>query len=159
MNDMKKMKIFLATDHAGFELKEKVRKYLKKLNYVVGDQGAYSFNPNDDYPDFIAKAAKKVAHNKNSKGIIFGGSGQGEAIVANKFKGIRAAVFYGNNFDIIKLSKIHNDANILSIGARFTTKEQAVKAVKLWLETDFSNDLRHSRRINKIKNLEKKLYK
>ena len=156
---MKKIKIFLAADHAGFKLKEEIKKYLKKLNYEVEDEGAYSFSPNDDYHDFIAKAAKKVAQNPNSKGIIFGGSGQGEAIVANKFKGIRAAVFYGKNLDIIKLSKIHNDANILSIGARFTTKKHAIEAVKLWLSTDFSNESRHSRRIKKIKNLEKKLYK
>lgn len=156
---MKKMKIFLATDHAGFELKEEIKKYLKSLNYDVEDEGVHSFNPNDDYPDFIAKAATKVAKNPKSKGIVFGGSGQGEAIVANKIKGIRAAVYSGNNLDIVKLSKMHNDANILSIGARFTTKKQAIKAVKLWLDTDFTNEKRHTRRIKKIQNLEKKLYK
>ncbi len=156
---MKKMKIFLATDHAGFELKEEIKKYLKKLNYEVCDEGAYSFNPNDDYVDFIAKAAKKVAQNPNSKGIIFGGSGQGEAIVANKFKGIRAAVYYGANPEIVKLFKTHNNANILSIGSRLTTKDSAIKAVKVWLDTDFNKDPRHFRRIKKIENLEKKLYK
>lgn len=152
-----KTKIFLATDHAGFELKEHVKRYLQKLGFNVVDKGAYAYDKDDDYPDFIAKAAKNVADTKGSKGIIFGGSGQGETIVANKFKGVRAAVFYGNNLEIIKRSRTHNDANVLSIGARFTTKETAIKAIELWLNTEFSNEPRHERRLKKIVQLEKSL--
>src|SRR3989344_1384098 len=116
---MAKPKIFLGTDHAGFELKEEVKAYLRKLGYEVEDRGAFKLDAEDDYPDFISAAAIEVAKNPLNKGIIFGGSGQGEAIVANKAKGIRAAVFNSNNHEIIKLSRTNNDANILSIGARF----------------------------------------
>ncbi len=155
-----KPKIFLGADHAGFELKEEVKKYIQKLGYGVEDRGAFRLDAEDDYPDFISAAAKEVAKNlDNHKGIIFGGSGQGEAIVANKIKGIRAAVFNSDNLDIAKLSRLHNDANILSIGARFVSKETAFRAIKLWLQTDFSNETRHKRRLRKIENLEKKLYR
>src|SRR3989338_4203063 len=146
---MKKPKIFLAADHAGFEMKEFIKKSLEK-NYQVEDCGAYSYDAEDDYPKFMLKAAKKVASDKSCKGIIFGGSGQGEAIVANKVKGIRAAVYNSNNPEIIKLSRTHNDANILSIGARFIGKEHALNAAKLWLSTEFSNEPRHKRRLKQI---------
>ncbi len=152
-----KQKIFLAADHAGFEMKEHIKKYLLKNGYDVEDQGAYKLDEEDDYPKFILKAAKKAASNKDSRGIIVGGSGQGEAIAANKVKGIRAAVYNCSNLDIIRLSRTHNDANILSIGARFITDEQAIKAVKLWLGTAFSNQARHKRRISQIRQIEKKL--
>ena len=154
-----KPKIFLGTDHAGFELKEHIKNHLQNLGFDVGDCGAFSYNPDDDYPEFILKAAKKVASKKNSRGIIFGGSGQGEAIVANKVMGIRAAVFYGGNLDIVKLSRMHNDANILSMGARFVSRQKAVEAVNLWLGTGFSNEKRHMRRIKQIAATEKKLFK
>ena len=147
---MKKQKIFMGTDHAGFELKEEVKKYLLKMGFKIEDFGAYSLDNDDDYPDFIAPVAKNVAKDKNSIGIILGGSGQGEAIAANKVKGIRAAVYYGGNPEIVKLSRAHNDSNILSLGARFLTTGEAIKAVKIWLETDFSNEKRHKRRLNKI---------
>jgi len=153
-------KIFIGTDHAGFELKEKIKKYLLEIGMEIEDEGAHSLDPKDDYPDFIVPVAKKVAEDPdNNKGIIFGASGQGEAIVANKFKGIRAAVYYGNDMKIVKLSRTHNNSNILSLGARFLTKDEAIEAVKVWLETDFSNEGRHSRRINKIKSIEKDLHK
>lgn len=148
-----KQKIFLGTDHAGFELKEHVKKYLLGLGMEVEDKGAHKFNAQDDYPDFIVPVAKAVAKNANSKGIIFGASGQGEAIVANKVKGIRAALYYGGNIKIVKLSRTHNNANILSLGARFLTKVHAIEAVKLWLKTDFSNEERHVKRIKKINQL------
>ncbi|MBI2658248.1 ribose-5-phosphate isomerase [Candidatus Woesearchaeota archaeon] len=147
---MKIKRIFLGADHAGFELKEHVRKYLQKEGFEVVDKGAFKFDANDDYPDFIVPAAKEVAKNKGSRGIVFGGSGQGEAIAANRVKGIRAALYYGSKMDIVKLSRTHNDANILSLGARFLTKEQAIEAVKIWINTDFSNEERHIRRIKKI---------
>lgn len=156
---MKKPKIFLAADHAGFELKEEVKKFLQGSGYDVHDEGALKYDAEDDYPDFMIKAAKKVSENKGSKGILFGGSGQGEAIVANKVNGIRAAVYNCNAPEIARLSRAHNDVNILSIGARFVGKEDALKAVKLWLETGFSNEQRHERRIKKINEMEKNLLK
>ncbi len=146
---MPNKKIILGSDHAGFELKEEIKKFLVEEGFEVDDQGAHSINADDDYPEFIHKAAKKVAES-DSRGIVFGGSGQGEAITANKIKGIRAALYYGQNLDIIKLSRTHNDANILSLGARFLDKKQAIEAVKLWLDTDFSNEERHKRRVKQI---------
>lgn len=154
-----KPKIFLGSDHAGFNLKEAIKKFLIEEGYEVDDRGASSYNPNDDYPEFICKAAKKVAQNPDSKGIIFGGSGQGEAIVANKLKGIRAALYYGSNLDILNLSRIHNDTNMLSLGARFLTEKQAIEAVKLWLNTGFSNEERHKRRVKQISQIEEKICK
>lgn len=148
--------VYLATDHAGFELKEKVKEFLKKEGYEVKDCGAFEFNKDDDYPDFISKAAQAVSKDSAGKAIILGGSGQGEAVVANKFPGIRAAVYYGN-MDMISLTREHNDANILSLGARFLTEEEAYEAVKLFLETPFTNEERHVRRVNKIKNIEDNL--
>jgi len=146
------MKIHLAADHAGFELKEKIKKFLLEGGYEVKDHGALALDENDDYPDFMAPAAKAVAKEKGSRGIFFGGSGQGEAMVANRVKGIRAAVYYGGAPKIITLSREHNDANVLSLGARFLTEKEAVAAVKLWLDTPFSNKERHLRRIKKIEN-------
>ncbi|MBI2650334.1 RpiB/LacA/LacB family sugar-phosphate isomerase [Candidatus Woesearchaeota archaeon] len=145
-----KQKIFLGADHAGFKLKEHIKKHLLKINMEVEDLGARKLDPKDDYPDFIVPVAKKVSKNPSSRGIVFGASGQGEAIAANKIKGIRAALYYGGNIEIVKLSRTHNNANILSLGARFLTKEEAIKAINLWLKTDFSNEPRHIRRIKKI---------
>ena len=154
-----KQKIFLGTDHAGFQLKEEIRKYLENSGIDVEDCGAYKLDAHDDYPKFIFAAAKKVAENKGSMGIVFGGSGQGEAIVANKVKHIRAAVYNSNNLDIVKLSRTHNDANVLSLGARFLDREKAIEAVRIWLDTDFGNERKHKRRILQIKSIEKRLYK
>ncbi|MHB1316425.1 MAG: RpiB/LacA/LacB family sugar-phosphate isomerase [Minisyncoccota bacterium] len=149
------MKIFLASDHAGFVLKESIYKFLKELQYEVDDLGAEKEIPNDDYPEIMARAGKKVSENPTeNKAIIFGGSGQGEAIVANKFKDVRAVVFYGGALDIITLSREHNDANVLSLGARFVKEDEAKEVVKIWLETKFSGDERHVRRIEQIRNLE-----
>ena len=148
------MKIYLASDHAGFELKEKIEEFLKSKGYDVEDVGPDSFDKNDDYPDFIYPAAKKVSESPDSKGIIFGKSGQGEAVVANKVSGIRAMVYYGGDDEIIKLSRRHNDSNVLSIGAGFVSDEESLKAVDVWLNTEFSGEGRHIRRIEKIKKLE-----
>lgn len=131
--------------------------------------GAFAYNENDDYPDFIRKAAEAVANDpERSRGIILGGSGQGEAMVANRYKGVRAAVFYGPPFDlsrigflgslnwekvyekIIKLSREHNNANILSLGASFLKESTVKKVIKLWLDTPFSGDERHVRRLAKF---------
>lgn len=143
-------KIFLGTDHAGFELKEHIKEYLNENGYEVEDLGAASFDKNDDYPDFIVPVAKEVAKDSKARGIVFGASGQGEAITSNRIKGVRAALYYGNNMEIVELSRTHNDSNVLSLGARFLAKEEALEAVKLWLNTDFSNEPRHARRIRKI---------
>lgn len=146
-------KILIATDHAGFELKEKLVVFLKSLGYEVKDFGAYKYEPNDDYPDFMIPLSKEISENPDSKGIILGGSGQGEAIVANRFKGVRCAVYYGGDMRIINFSREHNDANILSLGARFLNFEESKDAVKTWLETPFSNEIRHISRIEKIDNI------
>ena len=143
------MIIHIATDHAGLELKEKVKSYLSKLDYEVIDHGAYEYDALDDYPDFIFPCAKAVSNDLNSKGIILGGSGQGEAMAANRVKGVRAAVFYNGPDEIIKLSRQHNDANILSLGARFMSDQEMYKIIELWLSTDFESG-RHKRRIEKI---------
>ncbi|MBU2109392.1 RpiB/LacA/LacB family sugar-phosphate isomerase [Patescibacteria group bacterium] len=148
------MKIFLGTDHAGFKLKEKLKAYLIELGYEIQDMGNFIYDKQDDYPDFIPLVAGKVAEDpEHSRGIVLGGSGQGEAMVANRIKGVRAAVVYNYNEDIVKLSREHNDANILSLGARFLSEEEAKKIVKLWLETPFSNEERHKRRICKLSQL------
>ena len=143
------MIIHIATDHAGLELKEKVKSYLSKLDYEVVDHGAYEYDALDDYPDFIFPCAKAVSNDLNSKGIILGGSGQGEAMAANRVKGVRAAVFYNGPDEIIKLSRQHNDANILSLGARFMSDQEMYKIIELWLSTDFESG-RHKRRIEKL---------
>ena len=143
------MIIHIATDHAGLELKEKVKSYLSKLDYEVVDHGAYEYDALDDYPDFIFPCAEAVSKDPNSKGIILGGSGQGEAMAANRVKGVRAAVFYNGPDEIIKLSRQHNDANILSLGARFMSEQEMYKIIELWLSTDFESG-RHKRRIEKL---------
>lgn len=159
-------KVYFAADHGGFELKNSLLLYVKDLGYEVIDKGVFSFDPDDDYPKIIAEAAKEVGQHAYARGIILGGSGQGEAIVANRFKGIRASVFYGpvassvavdisgrlseSAFEIVKLARLHNNANILSLGARFLSENDAKQAVKVFLETEFSEDERHARRIKKI---------
>lgn len=149
------MKIHLATDHAGYELKNKIMDYLVDLGYEVSDHGAFEYDETDDYPDFVSKAAQAVSEDpENNIGVIFGGSGQGEDMVADKFPHVRAAVYYGGNLEIVKLSREHNDANVLSIGARFVGEDEAKEAVKIFLETKFSNEERHIRRIAEIDNLE-----
>ena len=150
--------IYLGTDHVGFEFKEKLKGYLTELGYQVEDCGNFVYDKDDDYPDFILPVARAVARDpERSRGIILGGSGQGEAMVANRVRGVRAAVYYGLAKDppsqgvaIIRLSREHNDANILSLGVKFLTEEEIKQVVKLWLETKFSNEERHKRRIKKI---------
>ena len=174
--------IYLGADHRGFQLKEKIKQWLSDWGHQYEDMGALEYNKEDDYPDFISKVAQKVSEDpEKNRGIVLGMSGQGEAMLANKFKGVRAAVFYGasnrhwiwsfllgfwsallsflifrsKNKKIIRLSREHNDANILSLGAGFLHERAAKNAVKLWLDTNFSKEERHIRRINKIKELEK----
>ncbi|HMO78943.1 MAG TPA: RpiB/LacA/LacB family sugar-phosphate isomerase [Candidatus Paceibacterota bacterium] len=151
-------KIHIGADHAGFELKKELIDFLQKKDYEVIDHGAFEYDENDDYPDFIFPVAKEVSLDQHSFGIVIGGSGQGEAIVANRIPGIRAVVFNGQYEPIdgrevpqeIITSRQHNDANVLSLGARFLSIEEAKEAVEMWLDTAFSGDERHIRRINKI---------
>ena len=153
------MKVILASDHAGFEFKEKLLIYLKELGYEVEDKGAFEYNEDDDYPDFVIPLAREISKQPDElKGIVFGGSGQGEAIVANKFKNVRAAVYYGEGRcivedaegSIIRLSRVHNNANVLSIAARFVTQDETRRVVKEWLEIPFPGEERHKRRLAKI---------
>lgn len=144
------MKVYIGTDHAGYELKEKLKIYLGTLSHEVEDMGAFEFEGDDDYPDFIRPVAQAVADNSESMGVILGGSGQGEAMCANKIPGARAALYYGGNLDIVKLAREHNNANIISLGARFVTEDEAKSVVKMFLEGKFSGDERHVRRIAKM---------
>lgn len=157
------MKILVGSDHAGFGLKEKLIPYLQELGYEVEDKGPYEYNEEDDYPDFIIPVAREVSQRPNElKGIILGGSGQGEAMTANKFNSVRAAVYYGqgqcvvgeDQESIIKLSRLHNNSNILSLGARFITEEEMKSVVKEWLDTPFLDTDRHKRRIEKMNKID-----
>ena len=146
---MTNYRIVLATDHAGFKLKEAVKKSLLELGLEVKDFGALEYESTDDYPDFINPAAKFISENDNTMGIIFGGSGQGEAMAANRFKGVRAAVFYGGPDEIINLSRLHNNANVLSFGSRFIDADRAIELIKKWLSVEFEGG-RHQKRIEKL---------
>ncbi len=143
------MKIFLGTDHAGFELKELIKHHLLAQGHTVEDLGALAYDPEDDYPDCIFPVAKAVAADSQTRGIIMGGSGQGEAIAANRVPGVRAAVFYDGPEEIIKLSRQHNNANVLSFGARFIEPERTLRLIDLWLAEPFAGG-RHQRRIEKL---------
>lgn len=145
--------IYIASDHAGFDLKTKLIEHLAKSGQMVEDVGPFSYKHGDDYPDFVYPCALKVSEKPGSMGIVIGFSGQGEAIVANKAKGVRAAVYYGGTEEIIKLSREHNNANMLSFGAHFITPQQAMRAVDLWIETGFDGG-RHQKRVDKIREIE-----
>jgi len=153
------MRIVFASDHAGFELKEALIPFVEALGHKTEDIGPFQYDPHDDYPDFMSKAAQAVSEDADKiKGIIIGGSGQGEAIVANRFPKVRAIVFNGQYEpkdgrvvpDEIAISRTHNDANVLALGARFVNEQTAKDAVKKWLETPFPKEERHMRRIKKI---------
>jgi len=148
------MKIYIGSDHAGYELKEKLKVFLGGLSYKVEDKGSFAYDPADDYPDFITPVAEAVSKEEGSFGIVLGASGEGEEMDANKVEGIRAAEFYGGNMEIVKLAREHNDANILSLGARFVSEDEAKEAVKIFLETPFCGEERHKRRIEKISEIE-----
>lgn len=160
------MKLALTTDHTGYEPLKDLQRYLEAEGHDCRNFGPKKFVKDDDYPDFIRPAAEAVAKGDYQMGIILGGSGQGEAMAANRVSGVRCAVFYGpavprkvvdangrvshNPYEIIKLSRLHNDANMLSLAARFVSLEDMKQVIKLWLETDFSGEDRHRRRIDKI---------
>jgi ribose 5-phosphate isomerase B len=140
------MKIALGTDHAGFRYKEKVKQLLTSLGHEVKDFGTFSEDP-VDYPLFIRPAAEAVARGECDRGFVFGGSGNGEAMVANKVHGVRCALCW--NEEVARLSRQHNDANVLSLGERVIPEEMAMKIVRIWLETPFEGG-RHERRVEQL---------
>jgi len=140
------MKIALGTDHAGYRYKEKVKGLLISLGHEVVDFGTNSEDP-VDYPKFIRPAAEAVARGECDRGIVFGGSGNGEAMAANKVRGIRCALCW--NEETARLSRQHNDANVLSLGERVISEEIALAIVKIWLTTDFEGG-RHAKRIAQL---------
>lgn len=168
---IKNVKVFIATDHTGIGLKNTLKAFLEEEGHVVEDCGAYEYDKDDDYTDFIGKAAEGVSKNPESLGIVMGGSGQGEQMAANKYKGVRCALFYApalpaqavdisgkkstDPFEIIKLTRQHNYANMLSLGVRFLSVSDAKAAVKLFIETSVSEEERHVRRVKKIAMIEK----
>jgi ribose 5-phosphate isomerase B len=160
------MKIALASDHTGYEQLSDLQEFLERLGHECQNFGPKSLQTDDDYPDFIFKAAEAVANGTCQKGIVLGGDGQGEAMAANRLKGVRCGVYYGpavtgkavdiggrisnSPYEIVRLTRLHNDANMLSIGARFVALNEMKDVIKLWLQTDFSGQPRHSRRIDKL---------
>lgn len=138
--------IAIASDHAGFRLKGKLIAHLRAAGYAVHDFGTDSEEP-VDYPDFIRPAAQSVAAGRDDLGIVLGGSGNGEAMVANKVRGVRCALCW--NEESARLAKAHNDANVISLGARLVAEELALKIVDTWLATAFEGG-RHVRRLAKL---------
>ena len=147
------MRVMLASDHAGLRLKEKVKKYLARKKIECEDLGTSSFK-SVDYPDYALKVAEKVAKNKNTRGILVCGTGTGMTIAANKVKGIRAVAAY--DAYSAKMSRIDNDTNVLGLRGRFFPFEKMKKIITVWLDTPFSGEKRHKRRIKKIGDYERK---
>ena len=140
------MKIALGTDHAGFQLKEKVKTLLESLGHEVSDCGTFSEEP-VDYPQWIPPAARAAVNGACDRAIVFGGSGNGEAMAANKVHGVRCALCW--NEETARLSRQHNDANVLSLGQRVIAEEMALKIVRIWLDTPFEGG-RHERRVEQL---------
>ena len=143
-------KLIVGCDHAGFEMKEEIKSWLFDIGYEVEDVGARELAPDDDYPDYTIPMTEKILADKSSRGVFFGGSGQGEAMCANRHSGIRAGVYYGGDLEIIRKMREHNNTNVLSIGARFININEAKEAIKLWINTKFPGDERHVRRLSKF---------
>ncbi|WP_370027764.1 ribose-5-phosphate isomerase [Planotetraspora sp. GP83] len=146
------MRVYIGADHAGYELKNHLVSWLKEHGHEVVDCGPSGYDAEDDYPPFVLRAARGVADDQGSLGIVIGGSGNGEQIAANKVRGIRAALAW--NDDTAKLAREHNDANVISVGARMHPQEVAVRFVELFLATPFSGAERHSRRIEQLARFE-----
>lgn len=144
------MKIYIGSDHAGFEMKRELISYLSTLSHDSYDCGPYEYNHDDDYPDYVSKVAREVSDDKNAFGVVIGKNGQGEAIVANRFPHVRCMVFYGGSKHMITLGREHDNANMISFGSAFLTNQEAKQALELFLHTKFSDEERHKRRIKKI---------
>ena len=147
--------IITGCDHAGFQLKESTKKYLTELGYKYEDMGSFT-NKSSDYPKTAFKVAAKVSE-INGKGILLCGTGIGESIVSNKVKGVRAANCF--NEYTAQMSREHNNSNILCLGARMLSEELARRIIKVWLETEFSSEARHKRRVKQISDIESKVMK
>ncbi len=149
------MKILVAADHAGFELKNTIVNYLKDESFDVEDMGAAAYDKDDDYPEIMMPVAMRVlADAENTRAIVLGKSGNGEAIFMNRFPGIRAAVYHGGNLEIVRLSRQHNNSNVLSLAGGFVNEEEVKEAVKIWIATPFSGEERHIKRNNMLDNIE-----
>lgn len=148
------MRIHLGCDHAGFKLKNLLKTHLENQKHQVVDHGALDNDPLDDYPAFCLAAAQAVAADPNSLGIVIGGSGNGEQIAANKVIGVRAALAWSK--ETAQLARQHNNANVMGLGARMHSEQEAIEIVEIFIATDFSNDERHLRRINQLKDYEVK---
>lgn len=147
------MKIAIGSDHAGFELKEEVKKFLNEKGYEYDDLGAEKIDPNDDYPEYGKKVGEAVASGKYDRGIVICGTGIGISVAANKVHGVRASTCY--TAEMAKMAREHNDSNVLALGGRIKTEEPVLDIVGVWLDTPFSNGERHKRRIEQIKEIEK----
>jgi ribose 5-phosphate isomerase B len=147
------MRIHIGSDHAGLEFKNRIVEHLKNKGHDVVDHGPHTFDPLDDYPVFCIPAAEAVAKEPGSFGIVLGGSGNGEQMVANKVKGVRAALVWSK--EIAKLAREHNDANVISLGGRMHDEAFCLELVDTFLATPFSGDERHVRRIGLISKYEK----
>jgi len=148
------MRIHIGSDHAGFELKTALIEHLVNNGHDVSDHGPYEFAAQDDYPEFCISTAQAVSKDASSLGIVLGGSGNGEQMAANKVKGIRAALAW--NIEIAKLAREHNNANVVAVGARAHTLVESKAIIDTFINTPFSNDERHVRRINQMSNFETK---
>ncbi|MGZ4597860.1 MAG: ribose-5-phosphate isomerase [Actinomycetes bacterium] len=146
------MRVHIASDHAGYDLKAHLLGWLEGERYDVVDHGPVELDPVDDYPPFVLRAAQAVVNDRGSLGIVIGGSGNGEQIAANKVRGVRAALAW--NDDTARLAREHNDANVVSVGARMHTADEATRLVERFLTTGFSGDERHARRIAMIDHYE-----
>jgi len=144
--------LHLCGDHAGYKIKEHLKPWLEQQGYRVKDHGPHRYDKTDDYPDYVIPMVKEVATEKNARGIIIAGSGQGEVIAANRIPGVRAALYYGAGdlVKILRLSRAHNNSNVLSLAAFFTTEKKMKEAILIWLAAPFSNEERHKRRLRKI---------
>ena len=142
------MRVYLGSDHAGYELKQHLVNYLSKQGYECVDVGPHAFDPEDDYPAYCLNTGAKVVADPGSLGIVIGGSGNGEQIAANKIDGVRSALAW--KVEIAQLSRQHNDANVLSIGAREHTLDEAASFAEAFLTTPFSGNERHARRIAQL---------
>ena len=147
------VRVYLGSDHAGFELKEALVEWLRAAGHEPVDCGPGTYEPDDDYPVYVMHAARGVADDPGSLGIVIGGSGNGEQIAANKIPGIRAALAWTE--ETAKLARQHNDANVLSLGARMYSSTDAVGFARIFVETPFSQDARHARRLAMIADFEK----
>ena len=147
------MRVYLGSDHAGFELKMHLVNHLTKQGHDVVDVGPHVYDPEDDYPAFCLQTGAKVVADPGSLGIVIGGSGNGEQIAANKIPGVRAALVW--RVEIAQLARQHNDANVISLGAREHTLDEATSFVEAFLATPFSGDPRHARRIGQLADYER----